>query len=871
MNAGNSGMVAGYHLIGPIRTDALGQVFIADRPGPTGRVLMRLLAVDPNAPGFRSRFAAQAHAVQGLVHPGLGGLLQYGEESGRTWFTSRFVDGHLLTTDRRADAEALGIAGQVADVLDHAHRRGIVHGDLGPGEILLPGAAGPGTTGGSVVVLDVGTLALAGRPILNPLSGSPEYTAPEVIAGQPVGPASDQYSLACLLYQILTGTTPFAASSPTEVVSGHLHRQAPPISATRPDLTALDVAFGHALDKDPARRYPDCRAFVGTVATLASRAAAQHQPSAPETPPTSLRERAHSPAPGPSAPVVTAAPAAPPVSVPEQPTQAPVQQLPVPERAARHATVHPLSVPPTPDVAAPDVAAPDVAAADVDPTSGPVTPAPAPPTVVPLDTGSTPGGASTPPASPATGPSQGDLSPSIPMPNPSVGQTIPSGMGVAADPPPPHSPDDRLAPPPTGSATPGSPDTLPPMELPADPSASGRGTRVRRRVLASALALAAAAVIAVVAVAATWFVVGRGPTLTQVTATPLSNAHNTSCAIRNGQAYCWGSNSDGALGNGTTVDSTTPVQVGTLSKVTSISVGWTSACAIADGTLYCWGNNAAGQLGDGTTDNRLTPTKVAALHHVTSVSVGSDVTLSGDNVSSDSTTCAVADGGAYCWGANTYGQLGDGTTDNRTTPTRVQGVDGAVSLTTDSGQTCALTDGGAVYCWGSNSRGQLGDGTTNDRHTPTRIGGLSDITDVATSVGTTCAVGDGNLYCWGNDTFGQTGGGDRLTSRTPTQVPGLTDVTSVSLGTQTTCAVAGGAAYCWGNNSSNGAGYDPRGYFSTPMKISGLNGTVTAVTTDSVASCAQVSDKVYCWGDNSRGDLGIGSTDPVSAPVEVAF
>ncbi len=93
----------------------------------------------------------------------------------------------------------------------------------------------------------------------------------------------------------------------------------------------------------------------------------------------------------------------------------------------------------------------------------------------------------------------------------------------------------------------------------------------------------------------------------------------------------------------------------------------------------------------------------------------------------------------------------------------------------------------------------------------------------------------------------------------------------MSLGTQTTCAVAGGAAYCWGNNSSNGAGYDPRGYFSTPMKISGLNGTVTAVTTNSVASCAQVSDKFYCWGDNNQGGLGIGSTDPVNAPVQVAF
>lgn len=870
MNAGNSGMVAGYHLIGPIRTDALGQVYIADRPGPSGRVLMRLLAVDPNAPGFRPRFAAQAHVVQGLVHPGLGGLLQYGEESGRTWFTSRFVDGHVLTTDRRADSEALGIAGQVADVLDHAHRRGIVHGDLGPGEILLPTAAGPGTAGGSVAVLDVGTLALSGRPILNPLSGSPEYTAPEVIAGQPAGPASDQYSLACLLCQMLTGTTPFAASSPTEVVSGHLHRQAPPISALRPDLAPLDVAFGYALDKDPARRYPDCRAFVGTVATLAARAAAQHQPSAPDSPPSSFRERAHSAAPETIAPVATPTPAAHsrPVDTSterssEKPEQAPVQQLPVPDRMAGPHPSSSATAPPThamtPDSPAPDAPTDAEPSVDVD----------ARPTVVPTETGSSPPGVSEPPTDSQ---SRQTITPDTPIPTgapmaPGSFGDSPTSMG--AESPTSSSAPGSGTPPPTGTAHLGSPDTLPPIDLPADPP--GRGARLRRRVLVSALGLAAAAVIAVIAVAATWFVVGREPSLTQVTTSSISTGNNATCAIRDAQLYCWGSNTNGVLGTGTTTDSNIPVKVNGLGKVTSVDVGWTSACAIADGALYCWGSNAQGQLGNGTTDARLNPTKVASLHNVTSVTVGADVTLVGDAITSDTTTCAVADGGTYCWGANHDGQIGDGTTTDRPTPTRVKNIADVVSATTNSAQTCAVTRPGDVYCWGSNERGQLGDGTLDNRVTPVRIGGLAHVTDIATSVNSTCAVSDGSVWCWGNNTYEQTGDADRRTTRVPTKVAGLTDVSSVALGSQTTCAVAGGAAYCWGINSDNSINSDPRGYFATPAKITGIDSTVTDVTTESSVSCARTDHQTFCWGSNSDGQLGLGSTGYVNGPTEVSF
>ncbi|RPA63580.1 serine/threonine protein kinase [Gordonia oryzae] len=857
-------MVAGYHLSGPVRTDALGQVYIADRLG-SGRVLMRLLAVDPNAVGFRSSFSAQAHAVQGLVHPGLGGLLQYGEESGRTWFTSRFVDGHLLTADRRADSDALAIAGQVADVLDHAHRRGIVHGDLAPGEILLPGAAGPDPTDGTVAILDVGTLALSGRPVLNPLSGSPEFTAPEVIAGHPAGPASDQYSLACILYQMMVGTTPFASSSPTEILGGHLHRQAPPISARRPDLAMLDVAFGHALDKDPARRYPDCRAFVGTVATLASRTAAQHQPSAPEIPPSSFRGRSHTPAPDTIAPVVTPEPPAHPRPVDtssENPAQAPVRQLPVPDRI-------PAPHPPSPATLPATTVPPGADTPDAPTEAEPSPDATAPPTVVPADTGSSPLGLGEPTSNSHSGQT---VTPDTPMPT--GARVAPSSFGdpptvmVAGAPAGSSSPESGT-PPQTGTAHLGSPDTLPPMDLPAD--LPGRGARLRRRVLVSALGLAAVAVIAVIAVAATWFVVGREPSLTQVTTSSISTDNNATCAIRDAQLYCWGSNTNGVLGNGTTTDSSAPVKVNGLGKVTSVDLGWTSACAIADGALYCWGGNAQGQLGNGTTNASLNPTKVDSLHNVTSVTVGADVTLVGDAITSLTTTCAVADGGTYCWGANHDGQIGDGTTTDRPSPTRVKNIGDVVSATTDSAQTCAVTRPGDVYCWGSNERGQLGDGTLDNRVAPVRIGGVSHVTDIATSVNSTCAVSDGSLWCWGNNTYEQTGDADRRTTRVPTKVAGLTDVSSVALGSQTTCAVAGAAAYCWGINSANSINSDPRGYFATPAKITGIDGSVTEVTTASSVSCARTDHKTFCWGSNSKGQLGLGSTGYVDGPTEVSF
>ena len=163
------------------------------------------------------------------------------------------------------------------------------------------------------------------------------------------------------------------------------------------------------------------------------------------------------------------------------------------------------------------------------------------------------------------------------------------------------------------------------------------------------------------------------------------------------------------------------------------------------------------QLGDGTTTQRTTPTQTSSL--------GTDRTAVAITAG-DYHTCAILDDGSVsCWGYNSYGQLGDGTTTQRTTPTQTSslGTDRtAVAITAGDYHTCAILDDGSVSCWGYNDYGQLGDGTTTDRNTPTQTSSLgTDRTAVAISAGRyhTCAIlDDGSVSCWGYNNYGQTWG-----------------------------------------------------------------------------------------------------------------
>src|SRR5436309_2831529 len=203
-----------------------------------------------------------------------------------------------------------------------------------------------------------------------------------------------------------------------------------------------------------------------------------------------------------------------------------------------------------------------------------------------------------------------------------------------------------------------------------------------------------------------------------LTITALSAGDHTCAVTTVGASYCWGFNSAGQLGDGTTDRKSRPVLVIVPAGVrfAAVSAGGDHTCGVtAGGTAYCWGCNNDGQLGDGTTASSATPVLVAAPVGVTFA----QLSAGGEH------TCGRTDAGAvYCWGQNGSGQLGDGTIPfNRTTPTAVAAPQGVVFAHVSAGwnHTCAMTAAGAGYCWGSNVGGELGDGTFVTSPVPVQI------------------------------------------------------------------------------------------------------------------------------------------------------
>lgn len=217
--------------------------------------------------------------------------------------------------------------------------------------------------------------------------------------------------------------------------------------------------------------------------------------------------------------------------------------------------------------------------------------------------------------------------------------------------------------------------------------------------------------------------------------------------------------------------------------------------------------------------------------------------------------CVLRESGAVaCWGANGAGQLGDGSSVDRSSPVTVQGLGDAKQLALGRSHSCALRSSGAVSCWGDNQRGQLGSGTEHSTTRPTAVRGLSDATVISAGNDHTCALrATGAVVCWGNNSDGQLGNLTRKTWTEPAQIRGLADATGIVAGDRHTCALRqNGGAICWGANDKGQLGDGTTNGHERPSVVADMSGLIGLAAAGS-RTCGFTPQSVYCWGETDDG------------------
>ncbi|NTV15095.1 MAG: hypothetical protein HGA96_14385 [Desulfobulbaceae bacterium] len=322
-----------------------------------------------------------------------------------------------------------------------------------------------------------------------------------------------------------------------------------------------------------------------------------------------------------------------------------------------------------------------------------------------------------------------------------------------------------------------------------------------------------------------------------------------------GTLWAWGNNGSGQLGDGTTVARIYSAQIGSEGNWTSVATGGMHTLGLkSDGTLWAWGNNGFGQLGNGSTVSSSVPVRIGAETENTWVSVfagpissaaiksdgslwtwgGLAATTSPVQVGIEKswssvalgflhTTALKSDGSLWAWGDNDYGQLGDGTTVDKSAPVQINAGSKWVSLAAGHGHNLAVRSDGTLWAWGRNDVGQLGDGTTANKSTPVQIGIENSWVSVVAGSGHTAAIkSDASLWAWGDNDYGQLGDGTTVGKSAPVQI-GIGDswVSVAGGGGRTAAWKRDGTLWSWGYNDNGELGDGTTTNRNVPVSVTG--------------------------------------------------
>ncbi len=833
-----------YRIVDVLGRGGMGAVYRARDLVLGHEVALKVMLPDATDSHAVLRFRQEAQTIASLRHPHIVAVHDLKEHEGLHYFVLSYIDGRslqqIVRTAGPLPAPVITLwLGQIAGALAYAHDRGVIHRDIKPANVLID-------TDGHAILSDFGIAKLERqrewKTATGLAPGTPAYASPEQCMGEAVTPASDQYSLGVVAYEMVSGQPPFSGDSGFTLCTKHLEQEPAPLRSHRPDCPDTLAQLVHRmLEKQPARRCVGMREVVqglgpapppGTPpwheAAALSGGQTVHMGASPSSwvtpvpppPEPHRRSRKRGVALGGAVAVVAALlwigwprgdPAAAVLALAATDTLLVVGDSTVLQaRRAGGAAGAADSVewrssdPAVASVAAGTVRAHRPGAAEItaryrDEAAAVrlhvVEAAPGPP-------------------GPGPAPAAGRVALRLPAARLRVGDSVRPEVAIVDDA--------------------GNP-------------------------LAAVPAVLSAAEPTVVHVTASGWIVGVGPGSTRVTARAqgqeayqgltveaavpvfrsLSAGVEHTCGISSGGIrYCWGNNERGqaAPGLGGVLPAPFPLP-GAFEAIAAggdhscalrgngqvlcwgalgsprgafrvVTAGTHYACALAaGGVTQCWGANDRGQLGDGSTAARAANAAVQG-------DVAFEMLASGADHS-----CGLLGGRVYCWGGNDAGESGTGAAGRTaiTQPTEVAGDhDHFTFVTAGAHHTCTLTRVGWAFCWGSNEQGQLGDGSRQSRSAPRPVRpamGLGQMSYAMLSAGGahTCGITPSNrLFCWGDNAHGQLGDGTTESRVVPTRAGGDAEYAEVSAGRSHTCArTASGEARCWGRGAGGAAGVVP--------------------------------------------------------------